>query len=411
MNAYLYTGESKYKRWIDEYTEAWRERTLENEGLIPDNVGPNGVVGETLGGRWYGGHYGWTWPHGLRFIMEAVITAAQNRTLADRSDEMAWPRDLLDTMMAKGIERDGTLYVPQKHADPNSIQEYAASNKFLFDPDLPRVTRRTDFKRMLERDGWYEYRAMPSAVSANIFTVTHARADMERSRKLRNNKTGTHLTIKHFYAKNQGGHDDAWLNFLDGGYPNYPEEILEHNLFQVFDRIKRMREDSETPSEYYNDYLQKRNPITCEGLVQLTMGGPLPLYNGGLLQVSLRYFFLAARTATDGAPGEGETTVRPGLPRGVAALVHTITDETVAVTFVNTSAAETKRMMVQAGAYGEHQFTEINSSEVGGTETTTLVNDKIFELVLHPGSVIHMDLGMSRFCNHPSYAFPSSDHA
>ena len=38
-NAYLYTGDDKYKRWVLEYTEAWMDRIRANNGIIPDNVG------------------------------------------------------------------------------------------------------------------------------------------------------------------------------------------------------------------------------------------------------------------------------------------------------------------------------------------------------------------------------------
>ena len=37
-NAYLYTGDDKYKQWVLNYTEAWMERTEKNGGICPDNV-------------------------------------------------------------------------------------------------------------------------------------------------------------------------------------------------------------------------------------------------------------------------------------------------------------------------------------------------------------------------------------
>ena len=61
-NAYLLTGEQKYRNWVLDYTDAWIERARQNDGLLPDNVGPSGQVGEYIEGNWYGGLYGWTWP-------------------------------------------------------------------------------------------------------------------------------------------------------------------------------------------------------------------------------------------------------------------------------------------------------------------------------------------------------------
>jgi len=42
------------------------------DGLLPDNVGLGGVVGEYMGGRWYGAMYGWSWPHGFYNIGACV---------------------------------------------------------------------------------------------------------------------------------------------------------------------------------------------------------------------------------------------------------------------------------------------------------------------------------------------------
>ena len=49
-NAYLYTGEEKYRRWVLDYVEAWLDRIRANGGIIPDNVGPTGKPGEQRDG-------------------------------------------------------------------------------------------------------------------------------------------------------------------------------------------------------------------------------------------------------------------------------------------------------------------------------------------------------------------------
>ena len=56
----LYTGEEKYKRWVLEYVDSWIRRIQENDGIIPDNVGPTGKVGEAREGQWWGGLHGWS---------------------------------------------------------------------------------------------------------------------------------------------------------------------------------------------------------------------------------------------------------------------------------------------------------------------------------------------------------------
>ena len=390
MNAYLHSGEEKFRNWINEYAEAWMERTRENDGLIPDNVGPHGVIGECMGGRWYGGYYGWTWPHGFPYIMEPVTSAAQSLCLLNKSSDMEWPRQMLEKMMDRGIMQDNTLYVPQKYADLQSIQEYKAADRFLLDAQADRVTGREDFARLLVKDGWFEFQPLPGTYSAHIFQITRSSSDMEVAGSLRNNKTNSHRSIRHFYAKNQGGHDDAWLNYLEGGYPTYPEEILEHNLFQVFDRLKMMRGDTEDPSTYDNAYLQRRNPITCEGLVQLTMGGPMPLYNGGLLHATVRYF-------------DAEKS-RPGLPSEISALVHTITPEEIGLTLVNTSVTKRKTLIMQAGVYGEHSFTNIHYGEPGGDDGRIEIDGKTVEIIMEPGTILELKGGLRRHCNDPAYS-------
>src|SRR5690606_31254466 len=57
-NADLRSADAKYRECIVEYVDAWIERARANGGLLPDNVGLSGQVGETMNGKWYGGVYG-----------------------------------------------------------------------------------------------------------------------------------------------------------------------------------------------------------------------------------------------------------------------------------------------------------------------------------------------------------------
>ena len=41
-NAFMLTGEEKYKQWLLEYVDAWIERTEANDGIIPSNIGLDG---------------------------------------------------------------------------------------------------------------------------------------------------------------------------------------------------------------------------------------------------------------------------------------------------------------------------------------------------------------------------------
>ena len=59
LNAYMLTHDARYKTWIIDYVEAWRQRMIANGGIIPTNIGLDGTIGGACGGKWYGGVYGW----------------------------------------------------------------------------------------------------------------------------------------------------------------------------------------------------------------------------------------------------------------------------------------------------------------------------------------------------------------
>jgi hypothetical protein len=66
-------------------------RALENGGLLPDNVGLSGQVGEYLDGKWYGGLYGWSWPHGYYNIGMAATVAGANAFLVTGDAALSRP--------------------------------------------------------------------------------------------------------------------------------------------------------------------------------------------------------------------------------------------------------------------------------------------------------------------------------
>ena len=58
LDAYLATGDAKYRRWIVEYMDAWLDRMAHNGGIIPSFVDLEGRIGGPSG-RWWGNAYGW----------------------------------------------------------------------------------------------------------------------------------------------------------------------------------------------------------------------------------------------------------------------------------------------------------------------------------------------------------------
>ena len=51
------------------------DRRDQNGGILTDNIGSSGEIGELNCGKWWGGYYGWRWPHGARMIVEPSYVA------------------------------------------------------------------------------------------------------------------------------------------------------------------------------------------------------------------------------------------------------------------------------------------------------------------------------------------------
>ena len=155
--------------------------------------------------------------------------------------------------------------------------------------------------------------------------------------------------------KGDQAHAAPWLRFIAGHNADYPEAILRANYAETCRRLERLRQDDGDPREWDVHHWQEINPVTCEGLVQLTLGAPPPIYHGGLLHCRVRYF--------------DPTRQRPGLPPGIAALVERITPQGILLRLVNTDPLEGQEVVVQAGAFGEHSFTEVQRLDEAGQPT------------------------------------------
>ncbi|AZN42905.1 hypothetical protein [Paenibacillus albus] len=381
-NAYLLTGEEKYKSWIRTYVDGWVERTEQNGGILPDNVGMSGKVGEHNGGKWYGGYYGWTWPHGWETVGDAAVIAGQNAMLLFQdASYLELPRSQVDQLIKLGVRDSGTLYVPHKKGDPF---ERAAYN---CEPAL-----KNEQGEMYVNDGWFEYLPMDARYIAHVWNMSRDESDLARLVTIRNSKTREWERVNISRKKDQGGHEQAWISYLQGDYPDYPEEILMYNIEQVYGRLQFMRDDTQDPSTYGDWYLQARNPVTAEGLTQLTLGAPQPDYNGGLLMASIRY--------------EDLERGRPGLPADVGALVEHMDAEGLTVKLVNLSVSQKRELAIYAGAFGEHQFSSVAYKARGTADDgmeENIIENNMLEVTLLPGSEITLHLGVKRFVHAPTY--------
>jgi hypothetical protein len=388
-NAYLLSGEEEYREWVDEYVAAWQERTERNDGIVPDNVGPSGEVGELFDGKWYGNYYGWTWPHGWPYVGEPTVTACENATLLHPGDEPRFDmaRSTMDALGDAGIRREETLCVPYKHGDDGT---------FDYDPLRSGRVLKDESGHVLWREGWFEFQPMGAHYPAHVWQATGAESDFDRLRRLRDRRGEDWTTISGG-GKNAAGNTGAWIGYLAGEFPEFPERILQHCLGHVTDKLDLARSRGPDYVPEGDEFLNRDSPFDVEGLIQCTMGGPMPLYNGGLLRTRVRHFDPVAR--------------RPGLPEDVAVLVTDVEDDRTRLELYNLGTSE-REIAIQAGTYGEHEFGEISytppNDGVRGDRVTT-VDDSAVRFAIDPRSRSTVELETRRFVDDPSYAPPWSD--
>ncbi len=397
-NAYLLTGEEKYRDWVLEYTDAWIERARQNDGLLPDNVGLSGQVGEYIEGNWYGGLYGWTWPHGFYNVQMAAQVAASNAYLLTQdAGYLDLPRIQMDRIVGRGEVRDFR-------------EEYMSLGEHWIGQFSALGEQRETFLVPYRYGdaGWFDYQPMSPIYPVSLWNLSMASEDWDRIEEIRKASGYDWNKVFSFHTKEDAGHEQPWVRFLAGDNPTYPEDILRASYRQVCRRLDLVRGDDEATTHQDPHRWQHTNPVTTEALIQLTLGAPQLIYNGGLLMSRLRYFDLSRK--------------RPGLPKDIAALVETLEADRTVVRLLNLSPFETRDMLVQGGAFGEHRFTEVRythrTSEYPGAneayaappvaeETRTAsVDASRLRVVLPPATEITLDLGTSCFVNGPSAALP-----
>jgi hypothetical protein len=399
-NAYLLTGEDTYRRWVLDYVDAWVERARRNGGLVPDNVGLSGVVGEYTDGHWYGAYYGWVWPHGFYNVAQAAIVGATCAfLLSGDASYLDLPRAQIDHVLALGEVRD-------PRAEPMSLREHWVDRWLILPEGEPTllVPYRYNGSR------WFDYQPMHLAFPTTVWNLSMAPADWERLERIRAASNYDWRASLPFHNKEENGHEAPWLRFLAGDNPSYPEDILRTVHGQVLWKMDGIRGDRTDMAKAPVDVhlWQELNPVYVEALLQLTLGAPQVTYNGGLLVARLRYFDPVRR--------------RPGLPPDVAALVEMLEPERTVVQLVNLSPDAGRDVVVQAGGLGEHRFAAVRygaMAESGGypgpvagysppavaaEERSLPIDDRHVRVRLRPGRRITLDFDMRRFVNRPSYA-------
>jgi hypothetical protein len=338
-SAYMATGKAKYKKWMVEYMDAWLDRMKQNKGIIPSFVDLDGTIGGPEG-KWWNNAYGWGFSP-----VNPVNGRRENRNRIPRA--------------VTGFGNAMLMTGDMKYADAWRNMMDSVNSNARQGPNGQK-----QYPTMYGAEGWYGWSNNPWNVGAmDLWYWTQKPEDRQRI----------------------GG--AGWVGFLEGQNPNFPEQSLERDIASIPRTIERMRADNTPAEKRLADNMMGYNPVNAGALMQL-MWGALPTgIDGGLIHARLRYFDPARQ--------------RAGVPEDVGALVSELGDTKTVVTLVNLSPTQPRTVIVQGGAYGEHQIIGVT----GGGSTTT-VNGPFFTVELAPGAGQTLTLEMKRYANPPTVRFP-----
>jgi hypothetical protein len=348
LNAFMLTGDRKYRSWALGYLDAWVARAEANGGILPSLIGLDGRIGGPSG-KWYGGVYGWN-------FSPIVPQTGQ------REDRNRVPRSIVAFMNASLLT-----------GDDRYMQVWRRQNEVI-NQQARTIDGKLHTPRMYGEQGWYSFAPGPYRSNAfEIWYVSMRASDRELAG------------------------DHPWLAFLEGRNANYPVEAQRAALNRVRERIAAMQADRSTPETRLADNAIDINPATVTALIQLSQGGlhiarppwssTSPHQGGAPLHCRLRYF-------------DGERR-RAGLPSDVAALVDELGADRTSVTLVNLNPVSSRVVTIQGGAYAEHR---IESATLG--ERRIDIGNSAFDIELRPGCGARLQLSMRRYANAPTLAFP-----
>jgi hypothetical protein len=339
VNAFALTGEAKYKDWVLEYAGAWRERAAANGDILPSNVGLDGAIGGAAGGKWYGGTYGWGFS----------VKVPQTGEIAHRSRTQYGWAGFRSAHLLTGD--DAWLDVWRKQVNAINAQRQMQGGRWMY-------------PRMHGNQGWYDWRREPYAENClELYLLSMRPDDLARA-----------------------GRAD-WLDYLGGQSPGYAEAALRRDLARVRERVQGLRADPTTPDTRLADDPMKFNPASVQSLLELTMGAMHPGVGGNTLTARLRYFDADRR--------------RPGLPQDVAALVERLTADEAVLTLVNVNQLQPRTLILQGGAYGEHEILAVSHD---GREIP--IAGPHVQVLLAPGAGARLTLRMRRHVNPPTFRMP-----
>lgn len=360
-NAYLYTGDEKYRNWVTRYVDGWLDRIEQTGGIIPDNTDMQGIPGGNRNGQWWGGFFGWT-HRDQAFSTIARHVAAQNAFMLSNDTRY---HDLIRGQYDYMFNlRDGDR-IPTKHSE----------------------------------QGWFHYSQIFISELAYLWHMSMAPEDYDRIEQYRAITTSDINETRRGSDRSRASHNE-WprIQYYSGLNPDWPEQILQteyDHMMSQYDRVVDLWQGGlENIPHGLNLY--HRNPIIAKGLTQVMLGSPQTVYWGGMNQGLVRYFDI--------------DRMRPGVPRDVAVFVDDIVPSPdgpvgVGIHIVNLSETDTSSMIVQSGVYAQHEFVSAAIRDGYGSGSAK-IDGRYIRVTLPPGTTLKLDTQMQRNVNQPTYAFP-----
>ena len=366
LNAYGLSHEQKYMDWINDYMGAWAERIDKNGGNCPTNIGLDGSIGGETDGKWWGGTYGWDhspWSPERKFVdhrnqMKKGLWPGCSSALLMTGDQKYVDilRRQIDNIYAEKKVVDGRTVYPQMYGEK---AEKTGPPKFIWKgEDL------YDEEEIMTEPQWYHFTRnafIPQCMEIYLYSMD--RRDKERVK------------------------DVDWIKFLEGDDPDYPVRALEEGFAEVRQNSESLRNDPTTPDTRLPDWPMRFSRYGATLALNRLMTGA---YLHGMIynqHARFRYF--------------DPEKVRSGIPEDCAALVTAMDKEKTTLVLVNTSQTRAHDVIVQTGAYGEHQCSRV----VTGGESYP-VDHRYFSVRLEPGAGTELVVYADRYANRPTLALP-----
>src|SRR5215471_14092345 len=223
-DAYLVAHEPKYKTWIVDYMDAWLDRMKRNKDIIPSFVDLDGTIGGPEG-KWWNNAYGWGF-------------SPVNPVTGKREDRNRIPRALVgfsNALLVTGNQK----YVDAWRTMIDAVNSHAKD-----------VDGRLQYPTMHGANGWYGWRNRPWDVGAfEVWYWSQRAQDRERVNPATPTGGG--------YGSSPGA--GAWMGFLSGQDPTYPQRTIERDRQGMQERLAAMRRDTTPPERRLADNMMAYN--------------------------------------------------------------------------------------------------------------------------------------------------------